>query len=473
MTRPRYFAIFAAMRTGSNLLETTLDAQEGLVGLGELFNPGFIGSPGVNTAFGWRMADRDRDPVGFLEAVIAAHPGKTPGFRLFDGHDRRLLAHAAADPAAAAILLTRAPLESFISLRIAQATGQWLLRNEARRKLARVRFDAAEFEAYRDRLERHHAEIRARLRAAGRGWVEIDYTDMRDPVALAGVARYAGAAKPAIGAPRIHRQNPPALEDKVENMEALLPYLDARIPAATAPGGEAPVAAMGDKWVTRLLLARNARLIAAPLPGAGAGAVRELLAACEAALGAGEAALDTGFGERILHRWRLRGATVFTFARHPEARLRAVFAHRILNPKEKGMDAARAEMSRLYGAPALEEIRRSDEARSAGFGAFLEFIADNLAGRSAAPTSLAWAPQTMLLKSLSAEFPVDFVGRVEQGERDARMLLERAGVPDPGPVAAAFGARAAAADGPAPTPGQAARIRSLYAEDYSRFGYPA
>ena len=40
---PRYFAIFGAMRTGSNLLERTLASYDGLRTEGELFNPGFIG----------------------------------------------------------------------------------------------------------------------------------------------------------------------------------------------------------------------------------------------------------------------------------------------------------------------------------------------------------------------------------------------------------------------------------------------
>ncbi|MEO1611677.1 MAG: nodulation protein NodH, partial [Pseudomonadota bacterium] len=115
MTRPRYFAILGAMRTGSNLLERTLNDYDGLVGLGELFNPAFIGGPEKTEAFGWTLEARNRDPLGFLEAVIAAHPGETPGFRIFNGHDGRVLDHVVRDADCARILLTRDHLDSHLS----------------------------------------------------------------------------------------------------------------------------------------------------------------------------------------------------------------------------------------------------------------------------------------------------------------------------------------------------------------------
>ena len=40
---PRYFAIFGAMRTGSNLLERSINQFPGLHCHGELFNPSFVG----------------------------------------------------------------------------------------------------------------------------------------------------------------------------------------------------------------------------------------------------------------------------------------------------------------------------------------------------------------------------------------------------------------------------------------------
>ncbi|MFV2034483.1 MAG: nodulation protein NodH, partial [Halocynthiibacter sp.] len=40
-----YFIIFAEMRTGSNFLESTLNAFPGITCYGEAFNPHFVGYP--------------------------------------------------------------------------------------------------------------------------------------------------------------------------------------------------------------------------------------------------------------------------------------------------------------------------------------------------------------------------------------------------------------------------------------------
>ncbi|MGB0854525.1 MAG: hypothetical protein ACPGSI_14620, partial [Pikeienuella sp.] len=86
MPRPdhKYFAIFGAMRTGSNLLEYTLDSYRGLTGVGELFNDAFVGKPNGDPYLGVSLAERNRDPLGFLADVIEAEKG-VPGFRIFPG----------------------------------------------------------------------------------------------------------------------------------------------------------------------------------------------------------------------------------------------------------------------------------------------------------------------------------------------------------------------------------------------------
>jgi len=69
--RPVRFVIFAAPRTGSNLLCGLLNAHPDILCHHGLFNPGGVhwardrrGSGGV--------ADRDRDPVAFLDSVWAS-----------------------------------------------------------------------------------------------------------------------------------------------------------------------------------------------------------------------------------------------------------------------------------------------------------------------------------------------------------------------------------------------------------------
>ena len=116
------FVIFAEMRTGSNLLEAALNGIEGITCHGEAFNPHLIGFPDRETVLGVTLADRCADPMPLLARIKAA-PGLN-GFRYFHDHDPRVLAPVLADPRCAKIILTRNPLHSYVSLKIARATGQ-------------------------------------------------------------------------------------------------------------------------------------------------------------------------------------------------------------------------------------------------------------------------------------------------------------------------------------------------------------
>ena len=64
----RYFTIFGAMRTGSNLLEHSLSQYEGLAGHGELFNPHFIGKPQRREFLTIPLADRNAE--GFTANTV-------------------------------------------------------------------------------------------------------------------------------------------------------------------------------------------------------------------------------------------------------------------------------------------------------------------------------------------------------------------------------------------------------------------
>ena len=84
MARFEYFVVFAEMRTGSSLLEASLNALDGVSCHGELFNHHFVGQPGKDRAFGVSLADRDAEPIGLLTAMRHADRD-LPGFRFFHG----------------------------------------------------------------------------------------------------------------------------------------------------------------------------------------------------------------------------------------------------------------------------------------------------------------------------------------------------------------------------------------------------
>lgn len=468
-----YFAIFGAMRTGSNLLERSLDSYDGLKGLGELYNSVFVGKPKGEPLLGVTLEARNRDPVAFLRRVIAETPG-IPGFRIFQGHDARMIDYIARDPACAKIILRRPAVDSYVSLEIARETGQWMLTNEENRRLVKVRFDPAEYEIYRDELDAYYAMIRRKMRAAGQAPFEIAYDELRDVELLNGAAAFVGAKTMLSAAPqKIQRQNPVAWADKVTNPEEMEAYFASR-PGA---GGGEPRTNMHVparfSALDELVASRGFSLIYAPVAGAGAESVRRFIRKAEAASGVGGKPLATGLKGAHIARRRRRGGFVFTFIRHPALRAEDVFHRRVVAGGKHALTSVQALLAEQYGAPSQAEMARDAAAREVGFDAFIAFIGDNLAGRTAIREDALWASQTGLLAEYAREAPPDFIGRCENAAQDGAFVLSRLGVGDmTGALAQEFASDVAPEGaGGLITPIREARLMEIYARDYARLGY--
>ena len=221
MARVKSFVIFAGMRTGSNLLEDTLNGYAGLKSFGEVFNPVFVGGPRREQLFGMDLEARQKDPEKMLRK-IRQKPDQTGGFRYFYDHEPRVFEPIIEDPTCAKVLLTRNPLESFVSLQIAAATGQWRLMNESDRKTAKILFDPAAFETHLKTVDAFRARVRRGLQCAGQSAFEIDYCDLQDVDVLNGLAAFLGSPERKVAAEsRLKRQNPGPLSDKVTNPDEM------------------------------------------------------------------------------------------------------------------------------------------------------------------------------------------------------------------------------------------------------------
>jgi LPS sulfotransferase NodH len=154
-----YFVVLAGMRTGSNLLEEYIASMPGLEVFGELFNPHFFGKPKRSEMFGLSMKDRDRDPLRVIDAM-KSQASELPGFRLFYDHDLRVIDHVLKDERAAKIVLTRRPLESYVSLKVARTTGQWWLGDMTSARTAKVPFEADEYAEFLGTLDSFQTRIR-------------------------------------------------------------------------------------------------------------------------------------------------------------------------------------------------------------------------------------------------------------------------------------------------------------------------
>lgn len=465
MARPfDSFVVLAEMRTGSNLLEAILNAFPGVVCHGELFNPYFIGRHNCTEFLGIDLPAREADPLALLTRLRAA-PELT-GFRFFHDHDPRVLAHLLADRRCAKIVLTRNPIESYVSLQIARATGQWKLTNVTRQKTARPSFDAAGFEAHLQALQGFQIDLMRALQVSGQTAYYIDYEDLQDLEVLNGLARHLGIEAQIDALPRnLKKQNPEPLPDKVDNPEAMaaaLARLD-RFNLSRTPNFEP----RRGPSVPGFRAAARAPLLFQPVPGGPEAVVLDWLAALD---GVERGALRADFTRKSLADWQRDHPRhrVFTVLRHPLARAHAVFRDTLL---EGRFPRIREALRRSYGLALPGPAGRASydaAAERSDFIGFLEFVRANLNGQTALRVDAAWASQGAVLRGHAQVRPPDAILREDDMAAGLAALAAQAGLPDAPPVAP-----------PAPDPRLAeicdasmqAAAEAAYGRDYAEFGF--
>ena len=178
------------------------------------------------------LLDRAQNPIPLLEKI--KQPSQTiHGFRYFHDHDPRVLLPCLLDLRCAKIILTRNPVESYISWKIARQTGQWKLQNINRRKEnQKIAFDAKEFSEYLTQIQNFNLYLNARLQTTGQTAFQLNYEDLQNQDVINGTAQFLGSTGEieAVKA-KLLPQNPVALSKKVESfptMQAELAQIDRR-----------------------------------------------------------------------------------------------------------------------------------------------------------------------------------------------------------------------------------------------------
>lgn len=457
------FLVLAEMRTGSNLLESSLNAWPGLTCHGELFNPHFMGSHNRFDFDGITMQERAADP-GQVLARLRAGEG-LQGFRYFHDHDPRVLAQLLPDPRCAKVVLTRNPVESFVSLQIARATDQWRLTDHSRLKSAPVSFDPVAFEAHLERLQAFQIEVLRGLQTTGQTAFYIAYEDLGDIEVLNGLARFLGADTTLDSIEtRLKKQNPEPLTEKVTNpdeMEQALARLD-RFNLSRTPNFE-PRRGPG---VPGFFAAQAAGLLCMPVQGGPVQRLRDWFSALEDG-----GALVEGFTQKTLADWMRDnpGHRRICVVRHPLARAWTVFHDAILSGRFAGI---RSALQRGYGLalPAPEDrAGYHHEALRQDFLGFLKFVRGNLAGQSSLRVDPLWASQGAILRGFAEIALPHRVLREQDMEGELPNLLP-GGVP---------GRSCAVPPGPDLPPGLDAlcddevqrAARAAYARDFVEFGF--
>lgn len=478
LDRPAYFVVLAAMRTGSNLLERSLATAPDIMAAGELFNPCFIGQPRAGARFGIDLAARDADPLAMLAAMRTAAGDRIPGFRLFPGHDARVMAHVLADPDCARIVLRRNPLDSHLSRRIASEDGIWQVSAGGRmRPGTPVVFDPEAFVAELDETLDFYDTIRTRLARAGLAALWVTYDDLLRDGTLAGIARHVGSRhRPRPARQSVRKQNPEPAIAKVSNPLDLMRTVQLvdRHGLFTWPEFEpARRVRCPDS-----LIARRARLAFLPIPGTRSGPVADWLQTHEARLaGRPGARLLAPPALRRLTGWLRRnpGHVRFAWADHPLSRAHAVFWADVVRPAGASFARLRAVLARDHGVGLPESWPDAGfgpaEYRAALLG-FLRFLPANHARQTVVNVNARWASQTAWLAALPPETAPHHVFRGQGLAAGAAFLEAERGLV---PVAPSAPVPAGAAEGFALADIHDGALedaaRRAFARDYAAFGF--
>jgi len=221
--QPVRFVIFAAPRTGSNLLCSLLNAHPDILCHHGLFNPGGIhwardGQGGVS------LAERDRDPARFIATVWASGgDARATGFKMNrDENDDgvRALLH---DPLVRKILLRRRNrVRTYVSEEIAKLTGVWeTYDSPADPTLPAVHVEVDDLIRHSARNAAYYAMIEEALRASGQPWLDTHYEALGDPAEIARILAFLAITAPAPLSAASHKRGPADLDAVVQNFDEL------------------------------------------------------------------------------------------------------------------------------------------------------------------------------------------------------------------------------------------------------------
>ncbi|WP_136636218.1 sulfotransferase family 2 domain-containing protein [Pseudooceanicola onchidii] len=426
-----YFVVFAEMRTGSNFLEANLNAFPGLACVGEAFNPHFPGYPNKSDCLGITLDQREADPHALIDAVRAQD--SLTGFRFFHDHDPRVLDPILTDPRCGKIILTRNPVDSYVSWKIAQDTGQWKLTDVRRRKdTAAVAFDADEFEAHMQQLQDFQVRLLNAMQVTGQTPFYVAYEDLQDVAVMNGLARWLGQVDQLDRLDdKLKRQNPAPISEKVadfDGMQQALARLD-RFNLNRTPNFEP----RRGPNVPSYQAAAKTPLLYMPVRAEIDRQVSDWLAGLD---GVDKSDLPGKFTQKTLRQWMRRnpGFRSFAVIRHPVARAHSVFCNRIVKTGRGAYGEIRQTLRQKYKLPIPgrngDDPYPVEDHRDA-FKLFLDFVKANLSGQTSIRIDQSWATQASVIEGMSAFCLPDMILREDELSDALPALARKVGHPDP------------------------------------------
>ncbi len=432
-----YFVIFAGMRTGSNFLEENINMFDDLRCHGEAFNPYLIGREEEAELLGVTQEERDDDPRVLLDALRSA--SGINGFRYFHDHDPRVFDLIVSDTRCAKVLLSRNPLDAYVSWRIARQTNQWKLTSATSYIPGQIEFKPDQFHTFLARQQEFQASILEKTKKTGQGVFPISYEDLWNVDMLNGLGRFLGSRHRVKKLDKnLKKQNPGSIEQKVVNpdeMKAALAEIDF-FDTSKTPYFE-------PEWFSGIpsyVAAAKAPLLYLPIQGAPSTSIEAWLARIDRAE---PGALLRSFTQKEIKNWYHRHQThrSFSVVRHPVARAYRAFCDCIVPHTRPEFREIRFRLRRWYEIGLPEGNLPADwsaHQQRESFDVFLYFLKGNINGQSGIRVDRAWASQIEILKGFGRFCPADMIIREEQIDRALPHLCETLGVRAPEYVPEAY-----------------------------------
>lgn len=191
------FVILAAPRTGSYLLVDLLKQHKGVVCYGEIYKESVVEiTAEYRDRVGADMRDvqqRDADPIGFYNKLYGLTPDDITGFKIFRTHGSPLIRALLLDHSVKKVFLSRNPVQSFVSLKMAQVTGKWINKNDPTgTRVQKVRVNVCDLVSHITGQKSWFDFCRTICRFHRSHFMLVDYADLSDPATLQRLADFLG-----------------------------------------------------------------------------------------------------------------------------------------------------------------------------------------------------------------------------------------------------------------------------------------
>jgi LPS sulfotransferase NodH len=235
------FVILCRARTGSYLLVDLLNKFNDIKCYGEVFKKQKIELPkSVRERIGLSKNSRDDFPLFFVNKLYSLTPNKITGFKLFFTHNRMAQQYLMESPQIKKVLLTRSPVDSYVSHLVARSTNEWIKRaqiksapdeplTENSSPSSQIAFDPEQFESYVKKGNKFDEWCSHTEKSTKQTFYRIRYEDVAAIEPIRKLASSLGSLdNPKQLIPSLEKQIKRPLEEVVSNYPEMKRYLLAK-----------------------------------------------------------------------------------------------------------------------------------------------------------------------------------------------------------------------------------------------------